>query len=169
MSGPGMGKKEPIVYAIGESEFKLFILVPKPQAVFGVGDKVYIGKETAEKKRDVIDHVKNRIGYGELTNNALAELEFAVTAIVKANEPRFLRFFNEAQGISVRKHLLEEIPGLGKKSVEELLRGREKEKFTSFADLTERAKVKVPEKLIARRIVEEIEVPDLKRYLFVSK
>ncbi|MBE6520044.1 MAG: DUF655 domain-containing protein [Candidatus Methanomethylophilaceae archaeon] len=169
MSGSGMGKKEPVVYAVGDDEFKLFILVPKPQAVFGVGDRVYIGKENATNKRDVIDHVKSRISYSELTNNALAELEFAITTIVKANEPRFLRFFNEAQGISVRKHLLEEIPGLGKKSVEEILREREKQKFTSFADLTERAKVKVPEKLIAKRIVEEIESPDLKRYLFVSK
>lgn len=169
MPGAGMGKKEPVVYAVGDFEFKLFILVPKAKAVFGIGDRVYIGKETADKKRDAIDHVKSRISYGELTNNALAELEFAVTNIVKANEPRFLRFFNEAQGISVRKHLLEEIPGLGKKSVEEILKEREKEKFTSFADLTERAKIKVPERLIAKRIVEEIEKPDLKRYLFVSK
>ena len=164
-----MGKREPLVYAVGENEFKLFILVPKPGAVFGVGDKVYIGKDTPDMKRDVIDHVKSRIGYAELTNNALAELEYSITTIVKANEPRFLRFFNEAQGISVRKHLLEEIPGLGKKSVEDILREREKAKFESFADLTERAKIKVPEKLVARRIVEEIESPDLKRYLFVSK
>ena len=97
MPGAGMGKKEPVVYAVGDFEFKLFILVPKAKAVFGIGDRVYIGKETADKKRDAIDHVKSRISYGELTNNALAELEFAVTNIVKANEPRFLRFFNEAQ------------------------------------------------------------------------
>ena len=71
MSGSGMGKKEPVVYAVGDDEFKLFILVPKPQAVFGVGDRVYIGKENATNKRDVIDHVKSRISYSELTNNAL--------------------------------------------------------------------------------------------------
>ncbi len=169
MPGSGMGRKEPVVYAVGDCEFKLFILVPKTGSVFGVGDRVYIGKDTADKKRDVIDHVKSRIGIAELTNNASSELEYAIVSIVKANEERFLRFFNEAQAISLRKHLLEEIPGLGKKSVEEILKERSKESFTSFADLTERTKVKAPEKLIARRIVEEIESPDLKRYLFVSK
>ncbi len=169
MAGSGMGRREPLAYAVGESEFKLFVLVPKAGAAIGIGDKVFIGKETAERRRDAIDHVKSRIGYGDLTNNALAELEFSVATIVKANEPRFLRFFNEAQAISLRKHLLEEIPGLGKKSVEEILREREKKPFESFADLTERAKIKVPEKLLARRIVEEIEAPDLKRYIFVSK
>jgi putative nucleotide binding protein len=164
-----MGKKEPVAYAVGDEEFKLFILVPKTNAIFGVGDRVYIGKDTPTQKRDVIDHVKSRIGYGELTNHALSELEYAIIEIGKLHEDRFIRFFNEAQAISLRKHLLEEIPGLGKKSVEEILREREKAKFESFADLTERAKIKVPEKLIARRIIEEIESPDLKRYLFVSK
>ena len=169
MSGQGMGRKEPAAYAVGDEEFKLFILVPKAGAAVGVGDRVYIGKDTPEQKRDVIDHVKSRIGYMELTNNAQAELEYAVSEIVKLHEDRFIRFFNEAQGISLRKHLLEEIPGLGKKSVEEILSERQKAKFTGFADLTERAKIKVPEKLLARRIAMEIESPDLKRYLFVSK
>ncbi|MBR7005415.1 MAG: DUF655 domain-containing protein [Candidatus Methanomethylophilaceae archaeon] len=169
VSGGGMGRREPVIYAISDEEFKLFALIPKAGATVSIEDRVYIGKDTPEKKRDVVERVRSRIGYNDLTNNALAELEFVVTQIVKTKEERFIRFFNEAQGISLRKHLLEEIPGLGKKSVEEILREREKAKFESFADLTERAKIKVPEKLIARRIIEEIEKPDLKRYLFVSK
>ncbi|MBO4569535.1 MAG: DUF655 domain-containing protein [Candidatus Methanomethylophilaceae archaeon] len=169
VAGGGMGRREPVIYAISDEEFKLFTLIPKAGAVVTIEDRVYIGKDTPEKRRDVVERVRSRIGYNELTNNALAELEYVVTLIVKSKEERFVRFFNEAQGISLRKHLLEEIPGLGKKSVEEILREREKAKFESFADLTERTKIKVPEKLIARRIIEEIESPDLKRYIFVSK
>ena len=101
-------------------------------------------------------------------NNAVAELEYAVTDIVMANQPRFIRFFNEAEAISMRKHLLEELPGLGKKSMTAIL-DEKKEPFKDFADLAARTGVKNPEKLIAARIVLEIEDPDRKRYLFVSR
>ncbi len=161
------GRREPTIYAVGEAEFRLFTLIPRPGAVFGVGDRVYIGKDTSQ--REVIDHVKNRIKHSELTNNALAELEYTLAAIVKKDEAKYIRFFNEAQSISLRKHLLEELPGLGKKSVEDILREREKSPFTGFEDLTERAKIRSPEKLVARRIAEEIASQDLTRYLFVSK
>ena len=130
---------------------------------------MFIGKDTAEVKRDVIDHVKRRVNFKDLNNNAVAELEYAVTDIVMANQPRFIRFFNEAEAISMRKHLLEELPGLGKKSMTAILDERKKEHFKDFADLAARTGVKNPEKLIAARIVLEIEDPDRKRYLFVSR
>ena len=69
----------------------------------------------------------------------------------------------------MRKHLLEELPGLGKKSMTTILEERKKEPFKDFADLAARTGVKNPEKLIAARIVLEIEDPDRKRYLFVSR
>ena len=34
-------KREPIAYALGEQQFKLFELVPKPDVSLAVGDKVY--------------------------------------------------------------------------------------------------------------------------------
>ena len=169
LSGGNYSKKEPVCYAIGDEEFKLFELVPKANAVINIGDRVFIGKDTAEVKRDVIDHVKRRVNFKDLNNNAVAELEYAVTDIVMANQPRFIRFFNEAEAISMRKHLLEELPGLGKKSMTAILDERKKEPFKDFADLAARTGVKNPEKLIAARIVLEIEDPDRKRYLFVSR
>ena len=54
-------RREALVYALGEDEFKLFELVPKPDAIITIGDKVYIGKES--NLRDKILHVKRRIGY----------------------------------------------------------------------------------------------------------
>lgn len=40
-------KKEPVVYALGDNEFKLFELVAKTGAVINIGDRVYIGKDAA--------------------------------------------------------------------------------------------------------------------------
>lgn len=164
--GGNFGKKEPLCYAVGDEEFKLFELVPKGTVV--VGDRVYIGKDNA--KRTVIDHVKRRIGSTELSRTADLELEYAVDSIVVTNQDRFIRFYNEAEPISMRKHLLEELPGLGKKTMQSIIDERTKNgAFKDFADLSKRAGVKNPEKLIAARIVLEIRDPDRKRYLFVSR
>ncbi|MDY0293274.1 MAG: DUF655 domain-containing protein [Candidatus Methanomethylophilaceae archaeon] len=166
--GGSFGKREPLCYAVGEEEFKLFELVPKTNAVINIGDRTYIGKDPA--KRLQIDHVKRRVGPGDLTNSALAELEYVAVDIVMAHQDRFVRFYNEAQPISVRKHLLEELPGLGKKTMSAIIEERKKGEFKDFADLTRRVPVlKTPEKLIAARIVLEITDPDRKHYIFVSR
>lgn len=167
--GSALSKKDCVTFAIGDEEFKLFELVPKTGAVITIGDRVFIGKDSATVKRDVIDHVKRRVSYGDLNKNAAAELEYAVNDIVMANQERFIKFFNNAEGISTRKHLLEELPGLGKKSMAIILEERKKGDFKDFADLSERTKVKAPEKLIVARIMLEIQDPDRKRYLFVSR
>ncbi|MCK9323707.1 MAG: DUF655 domain-containing protein [Candidatus Methanomethylophilaceae archaeon] len=162
------GKKEPLCYAVGDEEFKLFELVPKAGAVVNIGERVYIGKDNT--LRTVIDHVKRRIGANDLTHGAVAELEYAINTIVLTDQKRFIRFFNEAEPISMRKHLLEELPGLGKKTMTAILDSRSKNgAFKDFADLSARAAVKNPEKLITARIVLEITDPDRKRYLFVSR
>ena len=75
LSGGNYSKKEPVCYAIGDEEFKLFELVPKANATVVIGDRVFIGKDSADRKRDVIDHVKRRINHKDLSNNAIAELE----------------------------------------------------------------------------------------------
>lgn len=168
-TGGGFSKREPLVYAIGAEEFKLFELVPKATAQVTIGTRTYIGKDTPQVKRDVIDHVKRRIGFNELTSNAQSELEYAVTDIAMADQARFVKFFNEAEGISLRKHMLEELPGLGKKSMATILEERKKGPFKDFADLTERTGIKAPEKFIVSRIVLEISDPDRKRYIFVSR
>ena len=168
-TGGGFSRREPVCYAVGDEEFKLFELVPKAGVQVDIGVRTYIGKDSAEVKRDVIDHVKRRINYKDLTNNAQAELEYAISDIVVSKQSRFIRFFNEAEGISMRKHMLEELPGLGKKSMTAILDERKKGSFKDFADLAERTGVKNPEKLIVARIMLEISDPERKRYLFVSR
>jgi putative nucleotide binding protein len=161
-------RREPTAYAIGESEFKLFELVPKAEAVIVIGDRVYIGKEPS--LREKIIHVKRRVGYEELTAAAQAELPFILQDIVKTQEPRFIKFFNDAQAITTRFHMLELIPGLGKKTMWAILEERKKGPFTSYEDLSKRVPaIKHPEKLIAKRIEDELSDPAQKYHIFVSR
>jgi putative nucleotide binding protein len=161
-------RREPTAYAIGEIEFKLFELVPKVEAVIVIGDRVYIGKEPS--LREKIIHVKRRVGYEELTAAAQAELPFILQDIVKTQEPRFIKFFNDAQAITTRFHMLELIPGLGKKTMWAILEERKKGPFTSYEDLSKRVPaIKHPEKLIAKRIEDELSDPTQKYHIFVSR
>jgi Predicted RNA-binding protein len=168
LPGGNFGKREPLCYAVGDSEFKLFELVPKPNATMNMGDRVYIGKETAERTQ--IDHVKRRVGYEELTHTAQSELEYVVSDIVMADQERFIKFYNEAEPVSLKKHMLEELPGLGKKTMFAILDERKKGKFKDFTDLSTRVPlIKGAEKHIIKRIVLELSDPDRKHYIFVSK
>ncbi|NLK25087.1 MAG: DUF655 domain-containing protein [Euryarchaeota archaeon] len=161
-------RREALVYALGEDEFKLFELVPKPDAIITIGDKVYIGKES--NLRDKILHVKRRIGYEELTSAAQAELPFMILEIVTSQEERFVKFFNEAQAITTRFHMLELIPGLGKKTMWAIIEERKKGPFTSYDDIAKRVStVKHPSKLIAKRIEDELSDPSQKYRIFVSR
>ena len=48
--GLSFKNKEPVCYAVGDDEFKLFELVPKAGAVINLDDRVYIGKEANLRK-----------------------------------------------------------------------------------------------------------------------
>jgi putative nucleotide binding protein len=161
-------KREPLAYALGESEFQLFELVPKPNAPLQIGQRVYIGKEA--EKRAEIQHVKRRVSFEELTTSAQKELPFVIVDVVKIQEVRFVQFFNEAQAITTRFHMLELLPGLGKKTMWSIIEERKKGKFASFEDMTKRIlSVKHPEKLIAKRIEIELSDPGQKYHLFVAR
>ena len=161
-------RRESICYAIGESEFKLFELIPKANEIIQIGERVYIGKDAA--MRTQIQHVKRRVGYEELTSAAHAELPYVAHDLVINNEERFVKFFNEAQAVTTRYHMLELLPGLGKKTMWAILEERKKGEFSSYKDLAERVpSVKHPEKLVAKRIETELSDPTQKYHLFVSK
>ncbi len=160
--------KEPVAYALGEDEFKLFELTPKENVALTAGDRAYIGKEI--EKRDVILHVKRRLAWEELTNAAQSELPFVIHEIVTEKEERFVRFFNEAQAITTRFHMLELLPGLGKKTMWLVLEERKKGPFKSFANLAERVTaIRHPDKLIAKRIEMELSDPSQKYHLFAAR
>ena len=166
--GLNFKNKDPICYAVGDTEFKLFELVPRAGALITIDDRVYIGKDTELRKE--IDHVKRRIGYEDLTGTAVKELEFVIKDIVEGNQDRFVDFYNKAGPISIKKHLLEELPGLGKKTVTEILNARKTGPFKDFEDLKTRVPMlKDPAKLITDRIILEISDRERRHYIFIVR
>jgi putative nucleotide binding protein len=158
-------RKEPLVQAVGVDQFKLLELVPKSQDI-AIHDTVYIG----DREREKIERVKRRIGYEELSSIARLELPFAIERIVRENDSRFIDFFNKAISVTPKLHMLHLLPGIGKKLMWEILDERQKKPFESFQDISERIKaIPHPEQMIIKRILEEIEDPEVKYHLFTSK
>jgi putative nucleotide binding protein len=158
--------REPLALAIGEDELKLFELVPRPNANLATGTRVPLVPSGTTPSP--IDHVRRRIGYDELTVSGRTELTAALEAIVKRNSPRYLRFFNEAPAVSRRFHLLELLPGIGKKTMQQIVDERKSAPFASFEDLEARVHVKSPERLIVGRIEQELSGVEDKYRLFVA-
>jgi putative nucleotide binding protein len=158
-------QKQPLVQAVGETNFVLMEMTPKEGVVPVAGTRVYIGSGS----RDVIDHVNRRIEYIELSNSAKLELPFEIQTIVLEDEPRFIRYFNEAGPITTRMHALELLPGIGKKLMWAVLTERKKGPFKSFVDLTERVKgLHNPEKLITKRVEDELMDDRIKYRVFTT-
>ncbi|MFT4326851.1 MAG: DUF655 domain-containing protein [Candidatus Woesearchaeota archaeon] len=147
-------RKTAIAQAIGKSYLGLLELVPKKEAFLNPGEEVYIG----EGKREKVHHINGRINLDRLTGTAEQELKFIITDIVKANEAEYVAFFNKAGPLSLRMHMLELLPGLGKKHVKEVLDAREDAPFTSFEDIKARVKnLSHPEEIVVKRILKELE------------
>jgi Predicted RNA-binding protein len=161
-------RKSPLILAIGENEFKLLEILPKPEAVITVGDKIYIGK--SPENRDKVISIKRRITYKDLTSAAVSELPYTIESIIDDNPQRFVDFFNNAEAINTRMHTLELLPGLGNKSMWAVLEERKKGPFKSFEDITERVKsVHNPKKMVVNRIMDELQNRYEKYKLFVAK
>jgi len=158
-------KREPTAFGLGTNQFKILDLSPKPDAPINVGDKVYIGKDT--ELRQKIQHVRRRINYSDLTSTAQYELPYVIETVIGENEERFVKFFNEAQPLTTRFHILELLPGLGKKTLYAFIDERKKGEFKSLQDLSDRVpSMRQPEKLIVKRIELELSDPTQKYRIF---
>jgi putative nucleotide binding protein len=142
----------PTVQVIGESYFTLLEAEVRPGAEVALHERVYIGKERREK----INRIIGRIGYNDLTANAKAELLPVLEKLITNQEQRFVMFFNNSQAITPRMHALELLPGIGKKSMWQIINAREKKPFANFRDLESRTSLGDPIKVIARRITDEL-------------
>jgi putative nucleotide binding protein len=158
--------REPLALAVGEDELKLFELVPRPGVVLAAGQRIPL--LPVEGTPPPIDHVRRRLAYDELTVAARAELPAALERIVRANAPRYLRFFNEAPAVSRRFHLLELLPGIGKKTMQQIVDERKRAPFSSFEEMESRLRLKSPELLIVGRIEQELSGVEDKYRLFVA-
>ena len=158
--------REPVGLAIGETELKLLEIIPKPHVALTPGSRVPLLAPPGTPAQ--VDHVRRRVGYTELTVAARTELPAALEKIVLQDPPRFLRFFNESPSVSRRFHLLELLPGIGKKTMQAIVDERKRAPFASFAEMEERLHLKSPEKLIVGRIEQELSGATDKYRLFVS-
>ena len=158
--------REPLALAIGESELKLFELVPRAGTKLAPGSRIPL--LPLEGGVPPIDHVRRRVGYDELTVAARTELAPALETIVKANAARYLRFINEAPAVSRRFHLLELLPGIGKKTMQQIVEERRRAPFQSFEEVESRLHLKHPERLIVGRIEQELSGVEDKYRLFVA-
>ncbi|MCZ7372063.1 MAG: DUF655 domain-containing protein [Candidatus Methanoperedens sp.] len=160
-----MYQKKPLVQGVGEKHFVLMEMMPKENVAPRSHDKVYIG----DGDRPVIDHVKRRIIYSEISHAAQMELPSVIEKIVVTNEDKFLVFFNEAYPITTRLHMLELLPGIGKKLMWGIIDARKKGKFASFKDLVERVKgLHAPEKLVMNRVIDELKDDNIKYRIFTT-
>ncbi|MCX6798834.1 MAG: DUF655 domain-containing protein [Candidatus Diapherotrites archaeon] len=156
-------KAEPIAQVLGSQFFTLLEVTPKAGVELKIMDSVYVGKDV----RDKIEFIKRRINSEDLTSTAAAELEKAIEKIVLENKPRFLEIFNTGGPISLKRHQLELLPGMGKKHVQDILDERRKKPFESFEELAARVRLLPdPVKTIVKRIELELHEKDLTHYLF---
>ena len=142
----------PTVQVIGETYFTLLEAEVRPGAQVNLHERVYIGKDRREK----INRIIGRIGYTDLTANSKAEVLSVLEELIANHEQRFVTFFNNSQAITPRMHALELLPGIGKKSMWQIINAREKKQFTSFKDIQDRTSVGDPVKVIAKRILDEL-------------
>ena len=159
-----MYMKTPIAQALGKEHFALLELVPKKGVHLQPFEEVYIG----EGKRDKVHHIVGKLAMPKLTRTAKSELQFAIKDIVNKNEKKFVGFFNSAMPLSTRMHQIELLPGVGKKHMWEIINAREEKPFESFEDIRKRVKlIPDPEKLVVKRILEELEGTE-KHRIFVD-
>ncbi|MFX1295467.1 MAG: DUF655 domain-containing protein [Promethearchaeota archaeon] len=158
--------REPIIQVIGETFFTLLELIPKRKVVINVEirERIFIGKGS----RSLIDHVKGRISYNELTASAKFELTEIIHEIIKTNPKRFIKFFNEARPLTTRMHQLELLPGVGKKIMWDILNARKKQPFKDFKDISDRVRIPDPINIIEKRIIAELQNSDKYR-IFTRK
>ncbi len=142
----------PSVQIMGELHFTLLEAELKVGATVVVPERIYIGRDRREK----VDRIISRIGYDQLTANAKAEVTPLIDELVKKQEKRFVDFFNNSQPVTPRMHSLELLPGIGKKSMWTIVNGREKKPFVNYKDIEERTGLTDVQRILAKRIFEEL-------------
>ena len=142
-----------VVQLIGEAHFTLLEANVRTGVTLSINERVYVGKNLREE----ITYIIGRISFDELTTNAKMEIDNVVEKMVVDKEGLFVNFFNTAQARTPRTHALELIPGIGKKYMWKIIDERGIRPFDSFSDLQERVNILNPAKLIAKRILEELE------------
>jgi len=154
--------KTPLAQVLTFPDFVLYeVKVNKNSDIKVQEQKTYEDFLREGKLRDVL----KKIDYNDLTNTSKALIQSILEKEVLKYEEEFINFFNNSTSITPRMHALKLLPGIGQKHMWEILEIREKQKFTTFQDIADRTSISNPAKLIAQRIIKELQ-RDAKYYLF---
>lgn len=160
----GEARREPVAQVLGNTYFTLLEIVSKPGIKMDAGQKVYIGKGV----RDLVDHIKGRVLFNDLTNSGQRACEDEVRKVVMTREAEFIGFLNRAGALNIRVHTLELLPSIGKKHLQAILAAREEKPFTDFADVHARvSSIGRVEDIFVQRILQELRGNE-KYYLFAK-
>jgi putative nucleotide binding protein len=154
--------KKPIAQVLTFPDFVLYeVRINKNSDLQIQEQKTYEEFISENKLREVL----NKIDYNELTSTSKALIPPILEKEVVKFEEEFINFFNNSTSITPRMHALKLLPGIGQKHMWEILETRERQKFVTFQDISDRTSISAPAKLIAQRIVKELQ-RDVKYYLF---
>jgi putative nucleotide binding protein len=154
--------KKPIAQVLTFPDFVLYeVRINKNSDLQIQEQKTYEEFISENKLREVL----NKIDYNELTSTSKALIQPILEKAVVKFEEEFINFFNNSTSITPRMHALKLLPGIGQKHMWEILEIRERQKFVTFQDISDRTSISHPAKLIAQRIIKELQ-RDVKYYLF---
>ena len=154
--------KTPIAQVLTFPDFVLYeVKMNKNSDVKVQEQKTYEEFINKNKLRDV----KKKIDFNDLTSTSKALIQPILEKEVLKYEEEFINFFNNSTSITPRMHSLKLLPGIGQKHMWEILEARERQKFVTFQDISDRTSISNPAKLIAQRIIKELQ-RDVKYYLF---
>ena len=117
-------------------------------------------------RENKLREVLKKINYKELTNTSKALIQPILEKEILNYEEEFINFFNNSTSITPRMHALKLLPGIGKKHMWEIIEERERQKFVTFQDISDRTSISNPAKQIALRIIKELQREGIKYYLF---
>lgn len=125
-------------------------------------------KKTYEEfiRENKLKEVLKKIDYEELTSTSKALIQPILEKELLNYEEEFINFFNNSTSITPRMHALKLLPGIGKKHMWEIIEERERQKFVTFSDISDRTSISNPAKQIALRIIKELQREGIKYYLF---
>jgi putative nucleotide binding protein len=155
--------KTPIAQVITLPDFVLYEVKINKDSNIQVQEKnTYEEFVNQNKLREVL----KKIDYDDLTSTSKALIQSILEKEVLNYEEEFIKFFNNSTSITPRMHALKLLPGIGQKHMWDILNARERQKFITFQDIADRTSLSNPAKLIAQRIVKELQREGVKYYLF---
>jgi len=155
--------KTPIAQVITFPDFVLYEVKINKDADIEVQEKNTYEEFLNQNK---LKEVLKKINYDDLTNTSKALIQPILEKEILNYEEEFINFFNSSTSITPRMHALKLLPGIGQKHMWEILEARERQKFTKFQDISDRTSISNPIKLLAQRIIKELQREGVKYYLF---